>query len=75
MSLAELVSILEASGPYGVVAILCWAFWKVLARKDKELVDQTQIIIDLARTQTEAMHRTEGALTALTAALRARPLK
>jgi hypothetical protein len=75
MTLHELTSLLEASGPYGVVAILAWAFWRIMQRKDLELREMTDIIVGLAKSQTEAINKTEGALTALTSALRDRPLK
>jgi len=36
---ATIAEFLKATGPYGIVAILGWAFWRVSEKKDKEVKD------------------------------------
>jgi hypothetical protein len=56
---------LEAAGPYGLVAALAWAFWKVNEKKDAALRELYEEIATLSRTQTEAVFKVEAALAAL----------
>jgi hypothetical protein len=36
-TISPIASILSASGPYGLVCVLGWAFWRVNEKKDREL--------------------------------------
>ena len=38
-----LADILAASGPYGFVVVLGWAFWKINEKKDRELKALSQL--------------------------------
>jgi hypothetical protein len=60
---------LSASGPYGLVAILGWAFWKVNERKDAALRELYERVAEMGRTQTEAVVKVEAALVALRQAI------
>jgi hypothetical protein len=39
---------LQATGPYGLVAVLGWAFWRVNEKKDRELKALHEKIVVLA---------------------------
>jgi hypothetical protein len=56
---------LQATGPYGLVAILGWAFWRVNEKKDRELKALHEKIVVLAEAQTAAVIKVEAALVAL----------
>jgi hypothetical protein len=56
---------IEAAGPYGWVAALAWAFWRVNEKKDAALRELYEEIATLSRTQTEAVFKVEAALAAL----------
>jgi len=43
---------LQATGPYGLVAVLGWAFWRVNEKKDRELKALHEKIVELAEAQT-----------------------
>ncbi|MEZ4247888.1 MAG: hypothetical protein R3B99_06585 [Polyangiales bacterium] len=60
---------LQATGPYGIVAILGWAFWKINERKDAALRELYERVAEMGRTQTEAMVKVEAALVALKEAI------
>ena len=47
---------LQATGPYGIVAILGWAFWKVNQQKDAALRELYERVAETGKAQTEAMH-------------------
>ena len=36
-SFTTIAEVLKATGPYGLVAVLGWAFWRMNSRKDQEL--------------------------------------
>ena len=56
---------LQATGPYGLVAILGWAFWKVSQQKDAALRELYERVAEMGRAQTEAIVKVESALLAL----------
>lgn len=60
---------LTASGPYGLVAILGWAFWRVNEKKDRELKDLHSTVVQMAEGQTAAITKVEAALVALKEAI------
>ncbi len=57
--------ILNTSGPYGLVAILCWVIWRVNEKKDKDLRVLTQKVITMAEAQTAAIVKIETAIVSL----------
>ena len=66
---SDIVTFLEATGPYGLVAILGWAFWKVNQQKDAALRELYERVAEMGRVQTEAMVKVEAALIALKGAI------
>jgi hypothetical protein len=68
----ELTSIatwLQATGPYGLVAVLGVAFWKLNEKKDAALRELYEEVTALSRAQTEAVTKVEAALVALKSAI------
>ncbi len=65
----SIATFLEASGPYGLVAILGWAFWKVNERKDAALRELYERVADISTQQTIAINKVEVALVALKEAI------
>jgi hypothetical protein len=64
-TLSPIVGFLTASGPYGLVCVIGWAFWKVNEKKDRELKALSQKIVEMAQAQTAAIVGVEAALVAL----------
>ena len=56
---------LQATGPYGLVAVLGWAFWRINEKKDAALRELHDRLAEMCRTQTEAVTKVEAALVAL----------
>lgn len=50
---------LQATGPYGIVAILGWAFWKVNQQKDAALRELYERVAEMGKAQTEAIVKVE----------------
>jgi len=63
--LTTIAAWLAASGPYGLVVVLGWAFWKVNDRKDAAIRDLYEQVAELSRGQTAAITKMEAALVAL----------
>jgi len=61
----SVASWLQATGPYGLVAVLGWAFWRINEKKDRELKALHEKIVVLAEAQTAAVIKVEAALVAL----------
>lgn len=62
---ATFAEILQATGSYGLVAVLGWAFWRINEKKDRELKVLHEKIVQLAEAQTAAIVKVEAALVAL----------
>jgi hypothetical protein len=60
---------LQATGPYGIVAILGWAFWRINERKDAAVRELYEQVAEMSRAQTEAVTKVEAALVALKGAI------
>jgi len=67
--LTAIATWLQATGPYGLVAVLGWAFWKVNEKKDASLRELYAEVTALSRAQTEAVTKVEAALVALKEAI------
>ncbi len=67
--LTTIADLLKATGPYGLVAILGWAFWRINEKKDRELKVLSQKVVDMAQAQTAAITKVESALLALKKAI------
>jgi len=65
-----IVELLQSTGPYGMMAIVGWAFWRVNEKKDKELREFYEQLVKLSETQTETIVKVEMALVGLREALR-----
>jgi hypothetical protein len=63
--LNQVASWLEATSPYGIVAVLGWAFWRINEKKDAALRELYAEVAALSRAQTEAVTKVESALLAL----------
>jgi len=61
---------LQATGPYGLVAVLGWAFWRTNEKKDAALRELYDRVAEMGRAQTEAVTKVEAALVALKEAIR-----
>ena len=66
---STIAEILQATGPYGLVAILGWAFWRVNEKKDIELKVLHERLMTMAEQQTAAVTKVEAALVALKEAI------
>src|SRR5690606_20367069 len=62
---SSIAQMLQATGPYGLVAILGWAFWRVNEKKDRELKVLGEKVVAMAEAQTAAIIKVEAALVAL----------
>jgi hypothetical protein len=67
----DIAEVLKVTGPYGIVAVLGWAFWRVNEKKDRELKDLHETVVKMAEAQTAAITKVEAALVALKEAIRA----
>lgn len=60
-NIGDIANILLATGPWGIVAVLGWAFW----RKEIEIRDLYEQIVKLSTEQIGAINRMENALSSL----------
>jgi hypothetical protein len=60
---------LKAIGPYGLVAVPGWVFWRVNEKKDRELKDLHSTVVKMAEGQTAAITKVEAALIPLKEAI------
>lgn len=60
---------LQATGPYGLVAVLGWAFWRLNEKKDAALHELHEKVLEMGRAQTAAVVKVEAALVALREAI------
>ncbi|MCU0692809.1 MAG: hypothetical protein MUF54_15520 [Polyangiaceae bacterium] len=68
-SYAAIAEFLKATGPYGLVAILGWAFWRVSEKKDAEVKALYEKVAQISEAQTLAITKVESALVALREAI------
>jgi len=66
---STLAQFLAASGPYGLVAILAIAYWKLSQKKDRQMRELFDRVVKLSEAQTAAITKMEGALVALKEAI------
>lgn len=71
----SIVELIQSTGPYGMMAIVGWAFWRVNEKKDRVLRDFYEQLVKLSETQTETIVKVEGALVGLKEALRSAKLE
>ena len=63
--ISTVAEILSATGPYGFLAILGAAYWKLSQKKDREMRELFDRVLTLAEAQTAAITKMESALVAL----------
>ena len=68
-ALTMIADVLKATGPYGLVAVLGWAFWRLSERKDRELKALHERLLSMSEVQTAAITKMEAALMALKEAI------
>lgn len=68
-SFSLVAEFLKATGPYGLVAVLGWAFWRINEKKDRELKALSQKVVAMAEAQTAVITKVELALIALKEAI------
>jgi len=68
-TISTIADLLAASGPYGLVCVLAWAFWRVNEKKDRQLRALYDQVVELSETQTAAITKVEAALVALKEAI------
>ncbi len=61
----NIANLLEASGPFGMVAVLAVAYWKVSEKKDAALRELYERVAEISVAQTLAINKVEAALVAL----------
>ena len=66
---STLAQFLAASGPYGLVAILALAYWKLSQKKDRQMHELFDRVVKLSEAQTAAITKMEAALVALKEAI------
>ena len=66
---AAIAEFLKATGPYGIVAILGWAFWRVSEKKDQEVKELYEKVAQISEAQVSAITKVEAALLALREAI------
>lgn len=59
----NLIQTIIQSGPWGLVAVLGWAFWRVIGRREAETKLFYERFIDLSEKQIASSLRMEVALT------------
>ena len=69
LELTAIATWLKASGPYGLVCVLGWGFWKMSERKDAAIRELYEQVAELSRVQTAAITKMEAALVALREAI------
>ena len=67
--LASIATVLEATGPYGLVVGISWAFWRSNEKKDAELRELSQQVVRMVEAQTAATVKVEAALVSLRGAI------
>ena len=67
--LTTIADLLKATGPYGLVAVLGWAFWRINEKKDREMRELFNQVAALSKAQTTATIKVESALLALKTAI------
>ena len=68
-TISTFAAVLTATGPYGLVSVLAWAFWRINEKKDKELKALHERMMSMAEEQTVAVTKVEAALVALKEAI------
>ena len=68
-SISTIAEVLAASGPYGFLAVLSIAYWKLSQKKDRQMRELFDRVLELSESQTAAITKVEAALVALKEAI------
>ena len=68
-TLTGAISILREGGVYACLALLGWAYWRQVGRKDGELKALYERLVTLAEGQTAALTKVHEALRSLREAI------
>ena len=68
--LETIIRLLEAGGPFGLVAAMSWFLWAMVEKKDKAMRELYQHVLEMSEKQRDAMVKMESALTSLRDTLR-----
>ena len=69
MDIIETARMLSAAGPYGLVAVLGWAYWRQSEKKDSQLKFFFDDLLQITKSQTDALLRVEVAISELRASI------
>ena len=61
----DIAALLEASSPYGLLVFASWGLWSINKRKDAELKQLYEKLLNLSEGQISAITRVETALVDL----------
>ena len=67
--ISSISEMLANTAPWGFIGLMAWAFWRVNERKDKQLVEMHQRLIELSEAQISATVKMEAALVGLRTAI------
>ena len=67
--ISKIAQVLAAGGPFSLLVVLGWAFWRSNERKDAELRSVYNRLIAITEAQTGALVKVEAALTSLKEAI------
>jgi hypothetical protein len=68
--ISTIAQVLAASGPYGFLAVIVVAYWKLSQKKDRQMRELFDRVAELSEAQTAAVVKVEAALVALKEAIR-----
>ena len=63
--ISTVAEILSATGPYGFLAILGAAYWKLTQKKDREMRELFDRVVKLAEAQTAAIYELKAVMRSL----------
>ena len=68
--ISTIAQVLAASVPYGFLAVIVVAYWKLSQKKDRQMRELFDRVAELSEAQTAAVVKVETALVALKEAIR-----
>jgi len=67
--ISSIAELLTTGTSWAFCGLLAWGFWRINERKDKQLVEMHQRLIEIAAAQTAAVSKMEAALVSLRTAI------
>ena len=68
-TISTIADLLAASGPYGFLGVTIIAYWKLSQKKDRQMRELFDRVVELSEAQTAAITKVEAALVALKEAI------